>query len=61
MSSDHEIDDDEGDLEEEPDEAAETEDLRQRLLKNDFDLNMEELDTISNNIRLRDLYNYRWW
>lgn len=60
VSSDHEDDEDEGDLEEDPDEAAENEELRERILRGE-EFEMNDFETISNTTRLREVYNYRWW
>jgi hypothetical protein len=61
ISSDHEPDNDESDLEEDAAESAENEELRQRILNGEIDFDMEEFETISNTTRLREVYSYRWW
>lgn len=62
VSSEHEADDDEADMEEEGDESIENDNLRDKIFKQDeIDLEGEDFEQIYNQSKLRDAYSYRWW
>ena len=64
ISSECEEDGDEEAEEESPEDSAYNEDLKRRILKGpemEDEFDMDEFDNISNNGRLREVYNYRWW
>ena len=60
-SSDWKEDRDEDEILEDEDELLEEATLIRKILKGQEQLSMAEMETISYNMKLRDVYNDRWW
>ena len=60
-SSDWKEDRDEDEILEDEDELLEEATLIRKIFKGQEQLSMAEMETISYNMKLRDVYNDRWW